>query len=109
MSHRSCKDVYSDSELCTLLIGFFTIVAWIVWEWRFAAHPMVPRELFQGQRVVSLAYCVAFVAGMNFFSLLNFWPLLISSVYPPAPVQVGLQKGIRGVFSWQSPDCAASS
>jgi hypothetical protein len=77
--------------LCTLLIGFATIAAWIGWEWKGTKHPMVPRELFQGQRVVSLAYAVAFVAGMNFFSVLNFWPLMISSVWTPDPVQVGLR------------------
>lgn len=27
--------------LCTLLIGFFTIVAWVIWEWRIVKHPMV--------------------------------------------------------------------
>jgi hypothetical protein len=27
--------------LCTLLIGFFTLVAWIIWEWKFVKHPMV--------------------------------------------------------------------
>jgi hypothetical protein len=77
--------------LCTLLIGFLTIVAWIVWEWKGAKHPMVPMELFKGQRVVALAYTVAFVAGMNFFSVLNFWPLMISTVWTPDPVQIGLR------------------
>lgn len=77
--------------MCTLLIGFFTIVAWIVWEWKGAKHPMVPMELFKGQRVVAFAYAVAFVAGMNFFSVLNFWPLMISTVWTPDPVQVGLR------------------
>jgi hypothetical protein len=77
--------------LCTLLIGFATIAAWVAWEWKGTKHPMVPMELFKGQRVVSLAYAVAFVAGMNFFSVLNFWPLMISSVWNPDPVQVGLR------------------
>jgi hypothetical protein len=35
---HSWKSAY---VLCTLLIGFFTIVAWITWEWRIAKHPMV--------------------------------------------------------------------
>jgi len=77
--------------MCTLILGFLTIVAWVIWEWKGARHPMVPGALFSGQRVVALAYAVAFVAGMNFFSLLNFWPLLISAVYDPDPVQVGLR------------------
>jgi MFS family permease len=77
--------------LCTLLIGFAMIVVWILWEWKGTAHPMVPMQLFQGQRVVSLAYAVAFVAGMNFFSVLNFWPLMISMVWDADPVHVGLR------------------
>jgi hypothetical protein len=77
--------------LATLIIGFATIVAWILWEWKGAKHPMVPMELFKGQRVVSLAYAVAFVAGMNFFSVLNFWPLMISAVWDNDPVHVGLR------------------
>jgi hypothetical protein len=67
------------------------IAAWIGWEWKGTKHPMMAMELFQGQRVVSLAYAVAFVAGMNFFLVLNFWPLMISNVWNPDPVQVGLR------------------
>lgn len=44
-----------------------------------------------GQRVVALSFVVAFVAGMNFFSLLNFWPLTISTVWDPVPVRIGLR------------------
>ena len=52
---------------------------------------MVPSELFAGQRIVATAYIVAFVAGMNFYSLLNFFPLEFSAVCPPDPIQVGLK------------------
>lgn len=51
--------------LCTLLIGIALLVAWFIWEWKFARHPMVPFELFKGQRVVALSFAVAFVAGMQ--------------------------------------------
>lgn len=77
--------------LSTLLIGLAMIFAWIAWEWKGASHPMVPMELFKGQRVVALSYAVAFVAGMNFFSQLNFWPLMISTVWDADPVHVGLR------------------
>ena len=59
---------------------------------------MVPKELFKGQRVVALSFAVAFVAGMNFFSLLNFWPLTISTVWDPVPVKIGL-RGISAGFA----------
>jgi hypothetical protein len=50
-----------------MLVGLALIGAWVVWEWKFAPYPMVPGELFKGQRIVGLAYVVAFAAGMNFF------------------------------------------
>jgi hypothetical protein len=84
--------------MCTLLIGLALIFVWIVWEWKFAKHPMVPGELFKGQRIVGLAYFIAFAAGMNFFSILNFFPVTFTSVYDPIPVQIGL-KGLGPAFA----------
>ena len=84
--------------LCTLLFGLALVAAWVVFEWKFARHPMVPGELFKGQRIVGLAYVVAFAAGMNFFSILNFFPITFSNVYNPDPVQIGL-KGLAPAFS----------
>lgn len=77
--------------LCTLLIGLLLIGAWVVHQWKFAKHPMIPHELFKGQRIVGLAYAIAFAAGMNFFSILNFFPITFSNVYEPIPVQIGLK------------------
>lgn len=77
--------------MCCLIIGLALICVWFVWEWKFAKYPMVPFELFKGQRVVGLSFAVAAIAGANFFSLLNFWPLTISSVWDPDPVKIGLR------------------
>lgn len=52
---------------------------------------MIPRQLFSGQKTVGLAFLIAFVAGMNFYSLINFFPLSFSSVWNPDPIQVGLK------------------
>ena len=49
--------------------------------------------MFQGQTIVATAYGIAFVAGMNFSALLNFFPVMFQSVFEPDPVQIGL-KGI---------------
>jgi MFS family permease len=49
--------------LCTLIIGFLLIVAFVVWELKFCKDPMVPHEMFKGQRIVGMAYGIAFVAG----------------------------------------------
>ncbi|KAH9859627.1 hypothetical protein IAQ61_011408 [Plenodomus lingam] len=81
----------SSYVLGTLLSGLALIAGWIVWEARFARHPMIPRELFKGQRIVGLAYVVAFTAGMNFFSILNFFPITFTSVYDPVPIRIGLR------------------
>lgn len=67
------------------------IVAWVIWEYKFAKFPMIPKELFHGQKIVGTAFFIAFVAGMNFYSLLNFFPLTFTAMYDPAPVQVGLK------------------
>lgn len=77
--------------LAQLIIGIGLVLAWIIWEWKFAKYPMVPRELFSGQRIVGLAFFIAFVAGMNFYSLINFFPLSFGTVYDPDPIQVGLK------------------
>ncbi|KAL1908635.1 hypothetical protein Sste5344_005459 [Sporothrix stenoceras] len=77
--------------LSQLIIGLALIMAWVIWEWKLAKWPMVPRQLFQGQYAVALSFFVAFVAGINFYSLINFFPLTFSTVYNPDPVQIGLK------------------
>ena len=77
--------------LCTLIIGIVLIIAFIAWETKFAKYPMVPGALFQGQRIVALAYGTAFVGGMFFYSVLNFIPLMWDSVYVNDPIQIGLK------------------
>ncbi|EAT86456.2 hypothetical protein SNOG_06625 [Parastagonospora nodorum SN15] len=97
--------------LGTMLSGLALIVAWVVYEWKFARHPMVPGELFKGQRIVGLAYVVAFAAGMNFFSILNFFPITFTSVYDPDPVKIGvlllavlIMTGFAGSLAVMNPD-----
>jgi hypothetical protein len=77
--------------MCTLIIGLALIVAWVLWEWKVAKYPMVPGALFKGQRIVALAYFVAFAAGLNFYSVLNLFPITFTNVYEPDPVKIGLR------------------
>jgi hypothetical protein len=49
--------------LVQLLIGLTLIISFLVWEWKFAKYPMVPHEMFAGQKIVGTAYVIAFVAG----------------------------------------------
>lgn len=77
--------------LSTLIIGIVLILAFVGWEWKGAKHPMVPPQLFTNNTIVWRAFVVAFVAGMNLYSLLNFFPLTFSTLFNPDPVQVGLK------------------
>ena len=69
------------------------VVAFVFWEWKGASFPMVPRELFGRHRIVAMSFLVAFVAGMYFYGILNFVPVIYLDVYRPDPVQSGL-KGV---------------
>lgn len=57
--------------LGTLIVGIVLIIVFILWEWKGAKLPIVPRELFQGQRTIGVTFLLLFVAGMNFYSLIN--------------------------------------
>ncbi|KAF2806812.1 putative major facilitator superfamily transporter [Mytilinidion resinicola] len=75
--------------LCTLLIGFLLIAVFVLWEWKGAKKPMIPKQIFAGQRIVALAFLVAFISGMDFYSVLNFFPLSFQNVYKPSPIAIG--------------------
>ncbi|KIW21582.1 hypothetical protein PV08_02162 [Exophiala spinifera] len=90
-SGGSSRPWVSAYVLCMLFIGAALIAAFVVWEWKGAKYPMVPRDLFAGQRVVAIALAVAFVSGMNFYSMINFAPLTYSTVFDPDPIQVGVK------------------
>lgn len=75
--------------LCTLLIGLVLIISFVVWEWKFAPNPMVPGAIFAGQKIVGLAFAIAFISGMNFYSILNFFPIVYSELFEPTPYAIG--------------------
>lgn len=77
--------------LSQLLVGFALMVAFVAWEWKGAKYPMVPHEIFAGQRIVGVAFLIAFISGMNFYSMLNFYPILLENVYTNTPHAVGLK------------------
>ncbi|OAL29919.1 hypothetical protein AYO22_01825 [Fonsecaea multimorphosa] len=64
--------------LAQLLVGIALLIAFVVWEWKYCKEPMVPHELFTGQR-------------MNFYAMINFFPLVFQRVFTPDPIKVGLR------------------
>lgn len=78
--------------------GLITFVAFPLWE-VYGKHPfpMVPAKIFKGQRVVAVAYVVVFIAGLEFYSILGFFPLVLEYVYNTDAITIG----VRGLcYPW---------
>ncbi|KAH6647806.1 putative major facilitator superfamily transporter [Truncatella angustata] len=79
--------------LAPLIIGAALLVAFVIWEAKFAPYPMFPRRLNQAPSILIWTLVITFISGANFFSILMFWPVQAFNVYGHDPVQVG----IRGI------------
>jgi hypothetical protein len=56
--------------LATIVVGGCSLIAFAVWEWRFAKYPMFPARLKEkNPRVLAILLLVTFVSGANFFSV----------------------------------------
>lgn len=64
---------WSSAPVCAnLIIGACCIIAFVIWEWRFATNPMFPARLKEkNPRVLAILLLVTFVSGANFFSTLR--------------------------------------
>jgi hypothetical protein len=82
----------SGKVLGPLISGLVMLVAFPLWEW-LGPHdyPMVPRDLFKGQRVVALAFAIVFVAGMDFYAILGFYPIVLQNVYHTSAIEIGIR------------------
>ncbi|KXS98507.1 hypothetical protein AC578_5507 [Pseudocercospora eumusae] len=77
------------------LMTFFAFPAWEIWGTH--PYPMVPGKIFKGQRVVALAYAIVFIAGMEFYSILGFFPIVLQYVYNTDAITIG----VRGLcYPW---------
>ena len=79
----------SAKALAPLIIGGLLILAFIVYEAYVPKYPMVPPEIFRGQRVVLISYIVVFIAGMEFYSVLGFFPLMLQNAWVASPELTG--------------------
>ncbi|KAB8336981.1 hypothetical protein FH972_021285 [Carpinus fangiana] len=81
----------STHVLVPLILGGILIICFVLWEWKGAKHPMVPKRLGQNPRVLALTLVITFFSGGSFIGLLFFWPTQAFNVYGNDPVGVGLR------------------
>ncbi|KAK5738116.1 hypothetical protein LTR17_006145 [Elasticomyces elasticus] len=77
--------------IAPLIIGVVLLVAFFVWEAKFAKFPMFPKRLRQEPRILGLTLVITFISGANFFSILMFWPTQAFNVYGHDPIGVGIR------------------
>ncbi|KAJ4984534.1 trichothecene efflux pump [Stagonosporopsis vannaccii] len=90
--------------LAPLILGAVLIVAFVLWEAKWAKHPMFPKRLRQEPRILGLTLVITFISGANFFSILMFWPTQAFNVYGHDPIGVGI-RGIPVGFSILAGAC----
>ncbi|KAI8154782.1 Efflux pump FUS6 [Colletotrichum sp. SAR 10_86] len=104
-------------SLLPLVLGVFILVAFGVWELRFAKEPMIDKGIFNSWTMVA-NYIMTVFHGMILWSLLYFlilyyqavksYSLVVSAVaalpetltVAPAAMAVGLVAGITGRYRW---------
>jgi hypothetical protein len=64
-----------------LVGGLFFILVFLVWEFRGAKYPMIPKRLGKAPRTLVLTMIITFISGANFFSVLMIWPSEAYNVY----------------------------
>ncbi|CAI0655148.1 unnamed protein product, partial [Colletotrichum noveboracense] len=104
-------------SLLPLVLGIFILVAFGIWELRFAKEPMIDKGIFNNWTMVA-NYIMTVFHGMILWSLLYFlilyyqavksYSLVVSAVaalpetltVAPAAMAVGLVAGITGRYRW---------
>lgn len=75
-----------------LVSGIVLLLAFPGWE-VYGPHeyPMVPSSIFRGQKVVGLAFAIVIIAGMDFYSILGFFPVVLQNVYHTSAIVLGIR------------------
>lgn len=81
----------SPHTLVPLLLGAVLLIAFIVWEGKFAKFPMFPKRINQSPRILVLTLIITFISGANFVSLIAFWPTQAYNVYGHDALMVGVR------------------
>lgn len=82
----------SATVLTPFLLGVFLIIAFFVYEMKFAKNPMVPAALFsKDKRSMIAILLITFFSGGNFLVVLLFWPTQSYNMYGDDPIQDGIR------------------
>ncbi|KAH8924037.1 MFS general substrate transporter [Atractiella rhizophila] len=74
--------------LSSLIIGIVGFVVFWLWEWRFAALPIVPMSMFRIKTVTGVLICTL-SNGMVFFQTIYFVPQLFQLSFDYSPIKSG--------------------
>lgn len=78
--------------LVPFILGVVLIIAFFVWEMKFAKFPMCPKGLFRkDKRSMIVIFLITFLSGANFFVLLLFWPTQVYNMYGNDPIGIGIR------------------
>ncbi|KAF7192075.1 Trichothecene efflux pump TRI12 [Pseudocercospora fuligena] len=78
--------------LVPFILGIVIIIAFFVWEFKFAPYPMCPAGVFsKDKRTMILTLLMTFFSGGNFFVMLLFWPTQVYNMYGNDPLGIGIR------------------
>ncbi|KAF1816276.1 MFS general substrate transporter [Eremomyces bilateralis CBS 781.70] len=78
--------------LVPFLLGVVILVAFFVYEFKFAKYPMCPAGIFsKDRRTMICILLITFLSGANFFVMLLFYPTQVFHVWGHEPVSIGLR------------------
>ncbi|KAL4922005.1 major facilitator superfamily domain-containing protein [Aspergillus aurantiobrunneus] len=75
--------------LVPLLIGVAGLIAFAIYEYRFATDPIIPPKIFQN-RTASISFAGAFLQGLVLWCLLYYQPLYYEAVKEYSPIMAGV-------------------
>ncbi|KAI8627941.1 trichothecene efflux pump [Xylariaceae sp. FL1651] len=86
----------SAEVLATLIVGFFTIVAFGLYEaYLCKVPPLMPPRLFKGPGFAAVVLIAAIGASV-YYSFTVLWPTIIGSLYTTDDIKIGLQSSVVG-------------
>lgn len=81
----------SAGNVAPLTIGIVSLIALVIWEWKFAKHPFFAHELFIGKtRTFTLMMVVTFIGGMSLYTAMAFWTQQCQGMFFRDPIKIGV-------------------